>query len=78
MIQNCEECGGVVIEDYVRSESYCDKCGLVIEPNHPMGHSINDLVDYMNHNNLQDQVDQIRIVASFQGLRAARLEVAAL
>ena len=75
----CEECGSDrIITDYIRSETYCDKCGLVKDPTHKMGSGINGLVSYMSHNSLSQHTEDIRTLATFNGLRAARLAVSKL
>ena len=77
-IRKCQECGNKIITDHIRSESYCSVCGLITDPNHPMGLGINGLVSYMLHHNLYTHIEEIRLITTFQGLRAARLEVAKL
>jgi len=77
-IQKCEECDGKIMTDYIRNENYCEVCGLVKDPIHPMGHGINGLVSYASHNGLQNKLTEIRLVTTTQGLRAGRLFVAGL
>ena len=74
----CEECGNKIVTDYIRNEHYCEICGLVKDPIHPMGHGITGLVSYAAHNGLQDKLTEIRLVITNQGLRAGRLFVAKL
>lgn len=74
----CDECNGKIIHDFVRNEHYCKNCGLVLEPNHRMGHTINDLVSYINYINLGDIAENIQMINMMDGLAAARLEVAKL
>ena len=77
-VMKCDECGGKLIKDFIRDETYCVKCGLVYEPNHKMGHRISGLLEYMNHNGLQDYIESARVTFTMQGLAAARLFVSKL
>lgn len=78
VIIKCEECGGKIIKDYVRNENYCSKCGLVINNLHLMGHGINGLIQYMNHESLNDYIESVRIMYNMEGLTKARLMVSKL
>lgn len=74
----CDECNGMMIKDFIRNETYCSKCGLVYDPNHPMHRGLSGLIDYMNHRSLNDYVDDARVTYVIEGLAAARLKVSKL
>ena len=78
----CEECGTVlktgIPDQDSRGYIWCRKCGLIYDPNHPMGQTINSLLSYASHNGLQNYIDKIRAEAISNGLRSARLMVSKL
>lgn len=78
----CEECGEKLkthISDADnQGQTYCRKCGLVHAPEHPMGLTLDSLIDYMIHSGLSAHTSTIRTTAIFHGLKTARLQVAAL
>ena len=78
IIVRCDECGGKIVKDYVRNESYCDVCGLVIDNLHMMGRGIDGLIQYVNHRSLNDHTEVIRVVYFMEGLAKARLMVSKL
>ena len=74
----CDECGGKLIKDFIRSETYCSECGLVWDPIHPMGKGFSGLLSYMGSRGLNDHIESVRVTFTMQGLAAARLMVSKL
>lgn len=71
----CDECNGKMIKDFIRDETYCEKCGLVRNPGHPMGKGLSGLISYANYRGLNDHIDDVRLIYQMEGLAKARLMV---
>ena len=79
VILKCDECGAVlktgIPDQDSRGYVWCRKCGLVYEPGHEMGHGLSGLIDFMNHDGLNDYVNDVRLIHNMSGLAKARLYV---
>lgn len=73
----CDECGDIVpmsFEDKDRGLPWCRSCGLIIDPNHPMGRGISGLMAWLRFYQV-DKSDMRKITAIYvnENLKAARL-----
>lgn len=78
----CDECGTIlkvgIPDQDSRGHIWCRNCGLVYEPGHEMGLGFTGLVRYMEHEGLNDYIDEAKVINSIQGLAKARLYVSKL
>lgn len=78
----CDECGGKMLTNIADQDSrgniFCSNCGLVYNPGHEMGKGFSGLIDYVNHQSLNDYIDDVRLIYQTEGLAKARLMVSKL